>query len=284
MPLLDITNKGTTDYSVTIRIADSTDGDPETGVVFNTTGIDLWYRRPGAVHTSITEVTQTEAGAHTDGGFVHISDGEYRLDLPDAAVATGADYVDIGGTVTGMVVFAGRVRLTDIIETGSDDRILVSANAHTSGQTVANITSKTGYSLSTAGILAIWNQLTSALTTASTIGKLFVDNINAAITTAATATGFATEAKQDIIDTNVDNLNLGIIYGAAATGTLSTTQATTDLTGYADDQLIDAAIIFTSGNAEGERKTITDYASTNGLVTFDAMTTAPGNGDTFKIV
>lgn len=40
---------------------------------------------------------------------------------------------------------------------------------------------KTGYALSTAGILAIWNQLTSALTTASTIGKLLVDNIDAAI-------------------------------------------------------------------------------------------------------
>ena len=113
MALLDVVKKGTADYSATIRIVDSTDGTPETGVVFNTTGIDLWYRRPGSAHTSITEVTQTEAGAHTDGGFIHISDGEYRLDLPDAAVATGVDYVDIGGTVTGMVVIGGRIRLTD---------------------------------------------------------------------------------------------------------------------------------------------------------------------------
>lgn len=111
---LDVVTKGTTDYSCTIRIVDSTDGTPETGVVFNTSGIDLWYRRPGAVHTSITEATQTEAGAHSDGGFVHISDGYYRLDLPDAAVATGVDYVDVGGTVTGMVVIGGRIRLTDV--------------------------------------------------------------------------------------------------------------------------------------------------------------------------
>ena len=107
MALLDVVTKGTTDYSVTLKIVDSGDGTPETGVVFNTSGIDLWYKRPGAVHTSITEATQTEGGAHTDGGFVHISDGEYRLDLPDAAVATGVDYVDVGGTVTGMVVIAG---------------------------------------------------------------------------------------------------------------------------------------------------------------------------------
>ena len=112
--LLDVIAKGTTDYSVTIRIVDSTDGTPETGVVFNTSGIDLWYRRPGAAHSSITEATQTEGGAHTDGGFVHISDGYYRLDLPDAAAASGVDYFDVGGTVTGMVVIGGRVRLTGI--------------------------------------------------------------------------------------------------------------------------------------------------------------------------
>lgn len=112
--LLDIVTKGTTDYSCTIRIVDSTDGTPETGVVYNTSGIDLWYRRPGAVHTSITEATQTEDGAHADGGFVHISDGYYRLDLPDAAVASGVDYVDVGGTVTGMVVIGGRIKLTSV--------------------------------------------------------------------------------------------------------------------------------------------------------------------------
>lgn len=40
---------------------------------------------------------------------------------------------------------------------------------------------KTGYALSSAGIQAIWDALTSALTTASSIGKLLVDNINATI-------------------------------------------------------------------------------------------------------
>lgn len=40
---------------------------------------------------------------------------------------------------------------------------------------------KTGYSLSSAGVQAIWDALTSALTTASSIGKLLVDNINATI-------------------------------------------------------------------------------------------------------
>lgn len=110
--LLDIVTKGATDRSVTLRIIDSTDGTPETGVVYNTTGIDLWYRREGAAKVSITEATLAALDtAHTDGGFLHIGDGEYRLDLPDAAFATGANYVDVGGTVTGMIVIGGRVRL-----------------------------------------------------------------------------------------------------------------------------------------------------------------------------
>lgn len=113
--LLDIVKKGSTDRSVTLRIIDSTDGTPETGVVFNTSGIDLWYRREGAAKTSITEATLAAlTTAHSDGGFLHVGDGIYRLDLPDAAFATGANYVDIGGTVTGMIVIGGRVKLTNI--------------------------------------------------------------------------------------------------------------------------------------------------------------------------
>jgi hypothetical protein len=88
----------------------------------------------------------------------------------------------------------------------------------------------------------------------------------------------------DANSTQLAKMASGIITGAAATGTLSTTQATSDLTGYADDQLIGRVIIWTSGAADGEATDITDYASASGLLTFTALTTAPGNGDTFKIV
>lgn len=40
---------------------------------------------------------------------------------------------------------------------------------------------KTGYALSSAGVQAIWDALTSALTTVGSIGKLIVDNLNATI-------------------------------------------------------------------------------------------------------
>jgi len=106
--------KNSTNQSVVIRIIDSEDGTPENGVVWNTAGIDLWYRREGAVKVSITEATlATLDAAHSDGGFLLIGDGYYRLDLPDAAVATGANGVMVGGTVTGMIVIGCYVPLVD---------------------------------------------------------------------------------------------------------------------------------------------------------------------------
>jgi len=115
MTLHDIVKKGSVDRSVALRIIDSTDGTPETSVAYNTSGIDLWYRREGAAKTSITEATLAAlTTAHADGGFLAVGDGVYRLDLPDAAFATGANYVDFGGTVTGMIVIGGRVRLVDV--------------------------------------------------------------------------------------------------------------------------------------------------------------------------
>jgi hypothetical protein len=114
--LLDIVTKDSTSRSVTIRIIDATAGTPETGVVFDSLGIDLWYRREGGLKVSITEADLTTPAlddAWESGGFLHIGDGEYRVDVPDAAFATGVEHVDIGGTVTGMVVIGGRVRLTD---------------------------------------------------------------------------------------------------------------------------------------------------------------------------
>lgn len=109
--------KGSTDVSVPIMVIDSADGTPETGYTHASTGIDLWYRREGGAETSITEAALVAwNSAHADGGVEHGSDGRGRLDLPDAACAVGsdgADYVEYGGTITGMIVLGGVVTLTN---------------------------------------------------------------------------------------------------------------------------------------------------------------------------
>lgn len=118
--------KGSTTISVDIYIIDSTDGTPETGVVFNTSGIDLEYRRDGEVAVNITEADLTTPAltdAWADGGFLHIGHGLYRLDVPDAAFATGAgeSTVSIQGTVTGMIVLPQTIQLIEgFVVAGTD--------------------------------------------------------------------------------------------------------------------------------------------------------------------
>ncbi len=112
-----------------------------------------------------------------------------------------------------------------------------------------------------------------------------------------------TDMSTDIatIDTNVDavkvitdaltaaaaaNLALSAagIIGGATSGTPTTTASDTDLSGYANDELIGRVIIFTGGTADGQASDITDYANTDGVVTYTAITTAPAASDTFVIV
>ena len=76
--LHDIIQKDATNVSVTLRIIDSTAGTPETGVVWNTSGIDLWYHREGAVKTAVTEATlaalsvSVGPGDTPGGGGLHL--------------------------------------------------------------------------------------------------------------------------------------------------------------------------------------------------------------------
>ena len=43
---------------------------------------------------SLSDLLSVNA-THSDGGLIHINDGEYRVDLPDAATVTGADSLNI---------------------------------------------------------------------------------------------------------------------------------------------------------------------------------------------
>jgi hypothetical protein len=106
--------KGSIDQSVVIRIVDAADGTPEQAVEHDTAGVALWYRREGATKTAITPAALAALNtAHADGGLEHIDDGYYRLDLPDAAVATGVNGVMVGGAFTDMIVIGTYVPLYD---------------------------------------------------------------------------------------------------------------------------------------------------------------------------
>lgn len=91
--------KGATSQIVVIFIQDSSSavGAGKTGLAFNTASLVAYYVRPGSAAVSITLATQTVTGAYSSGGFVEIDStnmpGLYRLDIPDAALASGVNSV-----------------------------------------------------------------------------------------------------------------------------------------------------------------------------------------------
>lgn len=104
-----------TDVSVVVRIVDSTDGTPETGVVPATSGLALKYRRDaGTIVTFSAATLTTLADAHADGGILHIDSGYYRLDLPDGACASGSTGVLVSPSATGMIGIGAYIQLVAV--------------------------------------------------------------------------------------------------------------------------------------------------------------------------
>lgn len=105
-----------------------------------------------------------------------------------SVVATvAANLTQILGTAlteTAGQLAAGFKQFFNIASPTSTMNLITAVTTVTTTTTATNLTTnndKTGYALSTAGTQAIWDKLTSALTTSGSIGKLIVDNLNASI-------------------------------------------------------------------------------------------------------
>ena len=193
---------GETNQSVVIHIMDSSDGTPETAVAHDTSGIDLWYWRIGSTKTSIVEASLAALDtAHTDGGFEPISNGEYRLDLPDAAVAAGVDFVHIGGTVTGMIVVGCTIEIGRIESDVSEWSL--------APHTVATQFSDALTGTTTAE--AVWDAAAASYVDAGTIGKLITDieTDTAAMDTAAELATLMANTINDFWDEAMVDLSAG---------------------------------------------------------------------------
>lgn len=92
--------KGSTDQTVYFHLRIDSDGKSKTGLVYNSAGAVASYVRTRATRTAITLATLAAANsAHADGGFKEVdgtnAKGLYRLDVPDAAFASGVNEVII---------------------------------------------------------------------------------------------------------------------------------------------------------------------------------------------
>lgn len=193
------------------------------------------FKRLGA--PAGASVSADNAAIKSDTGSI-----KTKTDFLPSAAAGAAGGVFIAGTNAATTVTTSfTATFTGNLTGDVQGNVVGSVDSVTDPVTVGTNNDKTGYALSTAGILAIWDQLTSALTTASTIGKLLVDNINATISSRATQTSvddvpnntefnartlvaanYATDAKQDTAQADLD-----IIAGSDG-ATLATAQPNED--------------------------------------------------------
>lgn len=140
-----------------------------------TTPIVLYPEEAGDVRVNVTQVNGTTQTARDLGASVLISSGTGTGQLDVTSGVIKANLAQILGTAltetAGQIAAAFKQFFDVASPTGT-------MKAITNVVTTTNLTTnndKTGYSLSSAGIQAIWDALTSALTTVGSIGKRLVD-------------------------------------------------------------------------------------------------------------
>lgn len=188
---------GDTDKTIYVRLRDSTTGLAKTGLAFNSAGAVASYVLPGAARAAITLATQTVAGAHADGGFVEVDatncKGLYRLDLPDAAIASGAYSlisIEFDGIIEETVIVPLSLRKGDVRQFGGTN------GTFSGGRPEVNTTHAAGTAWGSGAITAA--SIASDAITAAKIatGAIDADAIaDNAIDAGAIATGAITAAK-----------------------------------------------------------------------------------------
>ncbi len=267
-----MTVAGNTDVKLLVKLYDSTSDLNEgiTGLVFNSSGLQAYYYRPGAA--SATQITLATLGslnaAHSDGGFLEVNatnmPGWYLFHTTDAMWTSGVDHVVLTfkaasglNMVQSDIVF--QITAFDLDSANPDVNAAQWAGISTQSTDVAIVTSPTNFA-----DLAV--EATTGYTSANV--KEIDDD--------------ATPAQ------NLKRSAQGITRGAAIAGTLSTTQMSTDLTEATDDHYGNSTrqrlLLFTSGNLAGQATNITDYNGTTKVLTFDALTEAPAADDEFAIL
>jgi hypothetical protein len=162
-----------------------------TGLTASTSGLSARYNRTRTASVNIPLVARTIAQAWTAGGFAEVDatnmPGIYRLDLPDAALASGADDVT--------VVVRGASGTNGAVMT-----VKLSSGGLTEAQTAGAVWNATRSSYATAGTFgeyvntnintgsiadAVWDEARSGHTTVGTFGQYVNAELVTPVTSAA---------------------------------------------------------------------------------------------------
>lgn len=192
------------------------------GTVANTTNITA-----GTITTVTTVTNQLTAAQVATGVWQDATAGDFTT-----ASSIGKSLYTTGnapGAASGIALVGSNM--------GTVSSVTGAVGSVTAGVTVTTNNDKTGYGLSAAAVQAVWDALTSALTTVGSIGKLIVDNLNAAITSRMASytqpTGFlaATFPSTVASTTNITAATGVVLSGVTHTGAvIPTVTAVTGLT------------------------------------------------------
>lgn len=281
--------KGATDQTIYLEILDSasTTGGRKTGLVFNSAGMTAYYVRNGASAVAITLATLAAANsAHSDGGFKEVDatnmPGIYRLDLPDAAVASGAEsvVVTVKGA-TGAAQVSAEIQLatniaSDVIADTDDIQARLPA-ALVSGRIDASVGAMAANVLTDTAIAT--DAITAAKIAANAIGasELATDAVaeiadaiwDEDATAHQTQGTFGQAIGDPVADTNT-------IYGAVVTGAAGATIAADIIAVQADTDNIQTRIpaALVSGRIDASVGAMAANVLTATAIASDAITAA----------
>lgn len=107
---------GAESKQVIIRAIDNATGLPDETLLYNTAGLALYYRREGGLNIQITPLAEllTIDAAYSSGGFIHIGNGYYRVDTPNAVQVAGSNSALIHGVGTDITITGAEIMLESI--------------------------------------------------------------------------------------------------------------------------------------------------------------------------
>lgn len=195
-----------------VKDSSQTDGSGLTGLVFNSVNLTAYYYREGAVAPVQINLVDMTVGTWASGGFkeVHAANtpGLYQIGVPDAALADGAESVDIilkGAADMAQVDIEIQLDLGDVVW----DEVLTGAthNVPTSaGRRLRGIQEFQGYAL----------------------GSIWIDTNNGTAGTVDYENGTVERPVRSIADALVLALSLGIVRFQIAPGSAITFAANMD--------------------------------------------------------
>jgi len=174
-----------------------------TGLTASTSGLSARYNRTRTASVAITLVARTIAQAWTSGGFAEVDatnmPGVYRLDLPDAALAAGADDVTIvvrGASGTNGAVMTVKLSSGGLTEAQTAGAVWNAVRA--SYATAGTFGEYVNTNVNTGAIAdAVWDEARSGHTTVGTFGQYVNAELVTPVTSAALVRMGPYEVKAD---------------------------------------------------------------------------------------